>query len=259
MQTLKIIKIGGNIIDDEKALTAFLKSFATIESPKILVHGGGKLATQLATKMNVEVKMVDGRRITDRPTLDIITMVYAGKINKDIVVKLQANKCNAIGFSGADGNTIVSEKRPINTIDYGFVGDVKKVNTKALELILNNDITPVFCAITHDQNGQLLNTNADTIASELAIAFAQVFKTELYYCFDKNGVLQNVNDENSVIMNINKRTYSKLIDEGIISDGMLPKLNNCFHAIENKVEKVCIGKPEMLFDINSKFTTITAN
>ena len=259
MKILKVIKIGGNIIDDNLALHSFLKIFATIQSPKILVHGGGKLATQLATKMDIEVKMIEGRRITDQATLDIITMVYAGKINKDIVVKLQANKCNAIGFSGADGNTIVSEKRPVNTIDYGFVGDVKKVNTKALELLLNNDITPVFCAITHDQNGQLLNTNADTIASELAIGFAQLFKTELYYCFEKNGVLQNVNDDTSVIENINKITYSRLIHEGVISDGMLPKLNNCFHAIEHKVEKVCIGKPEMLFDANSTFTTITAN
>jgi acetylglutamate kinase len=259
MQTLKIIKIGGNIIDNDEALSSFLKSFATIETPKILVHGGGKLATQLATKMNVEVKMVDGRRITDQATLDIITMVYAGKINKDIVAKLQANQCNAIGFSGADGNTIISKKRPIKTIDFGLVGDVKKVNTKALELLLTNNITSVFCAITHDQNGQLLNTNADTIASELAIGFAQLYKTELYYCFEKNGVLQNVNDDNSVIENINTKTYQKLIVEGVISDGMLPKLNNCFYAIAHKVEKVCIGKPEMLFDINSKFTTITAN
>jgi acetylglutamate kinase len=209
--------------------------------------------------MNVEVKMVDGRRITDQETLDIITMVYAGKINKDIVAKLQANQCNSIGFSGADGNTIVSEKRPVKTIDFGFVGDVKKVNTKVLELLLTNNITPLFCAITHDENGQLLNTNADTIASELAIGFAQLYKTELYYCFEKNGVLQNVNDANSVIETINTRTYQKLIDEGVISDGMLPKLNNCFYALAHKVEKVCIGKPEMLFDINSKFTTIKAN
>ncbi|MGJ8591960.1 MAG: acetylglutamate kinase [Aquaticitalea sp.] len=259
MDSLKVIKIGGSVIDDETSLNAFLKDFATIQTPKILVHGGGKLATQLSKQMNVEVKMVEGRRITDQATLDIITMVYAGKINKSIVAKLQANQCNAIGFSGADGNTIVSEKRPIKTIDYGFVGDVKKVNTETLELLLNNNITPVFCAITHDQNGQLLNTNADTIASELAIGLSNKFKTELYYCFEKNGVLQDVNDDVSVIEHINTNTYQTLIAEGIISDGMLPKLNNCFHAISHKVEKVCIGKPEMLFDANSKFTTITAN
>ena len=257
MQTLKIIKIGGNIIDNDDALQDFLKDFGAIDSPKILVHGGGKLATKLARQMQLEVKMVDGRRITDQDTLDMITMVYAGKINKNIVAQLQANQCNAIGFSGADGNTIVSNKRPIKTIDYGFVGDVKKVNTKTLELLLNNNITPVFCAITHDENGQLLNTNADTIASELAKSFATSYNTELYYCFEKKGVLEDVNNDDSVIENINTKTYQKLIENKIISEGMLPKLNNCFHAINNQVQKVCIGKSEMLFNTNSKHTTIT--
>ncbi|MFD1162614.1 MULTISPECIES: acetylglutamate kinase [Hwangdonia] len=258
MQTLKVIKIGGNIIDDEQALHHFLEGFSKIKGPKILVHGGGKLATKLANQMGVEVKMTNGRRITDADTLDIITMVYAGKINKNIVAKLQANQCNAIGFSGADGNAIVSEKRPVKDIDYGFVGDVLKVNTNTLEVLLNNQVTPVFCAITHDENGQLFNTNADTIASELAIGFAKIFKTELYYCFEKNGVLQNVNDDDSVIENINSENYKTLINEGIIADGMLPKLNNCFHAIKHNVHKVCIGKPEMLFSLNTKHTTIQA-
>jgi acetylglutamate kinase len=201
--------------------------------------------------------MTNGRRITDQATLDIITMVYAGKINKDIIAKLQANHCNAIGFSGADGNAIVSVKRPVKTIDYGFVGDVVKVNTKTLEVLLKNNVTPVFCAITHDENGQLLNTNADTIASELAIGFANLYKTELYYCFEKNGVLKNVNDDNSVIQHIDSKNYQDLIDQNIIADGMLPKLNNCFHAIHKNVQKVCIGKPEMLFNKNTNFTTIT--
>ena len=257
MKTLKVIKIGGNIIDNEGALNAFLKDFATIESPKILVHGGGKLATKLANQMGVEVKMTEGRRITDQDTLDIITMVYAGKINKDIIAKLQANKCNAIGFSGADGNAIVSIKRPVKTIDYGFVGDVIKVNTETLEPLLNNNVTPVFCAITHDENGQLLNTNADTIASELAVGFANLFITELYYCFEKNGVLQDINNDNSVIQHIDTNNYQDLINNNIIADGMLPKLTNCFNAIERHVKKVCIGKPEMLFKENVKFTTIT--
>ena len=257
MQTLKIIKIGGNIIDNEATLTAFLKDFAKIQTPKILVHGGGKLATKLANQMQVEVKMFDGRRITDQATLDIITMVYAGKINKDIVAKLQANHCNAIGFSGADGNAVVSIKRPVKTIDYGFVGDVVKVNTETLDVLLKSKVTPVFCAITHDENGQLLNTNADTIASELAIGFANLYETELYYCFEKNGVLKNVNDDNSVIQHIDSKNYQDLIDHNIISEGMLPKLNNCFHAIHKNVQKVCIGKPEMLFDTNTNFTTIT--
>ncbi len=256
MKVLKIIKIGGNIIDNDIVLHEFLEGFAKLKGPKLLVHGGGKLATKLADKMGIEVKITNGRRITDADTLDIITMVYAGKINKKIVAKLQALGCNSVGFSGADGNSIVSVKRPIKDVDFGFVGDVKKVNTKTLNVLLKNEVTPVFCAITHDEKGQLLNTNADTIASELAIGFADQFKTELYYCFEKKGVLQDINDDNSVIENINTKNYQELIDKGIIADGMLPKLNNCFHAIENKVSKVCIGKPEMLFQKNSKFTTI---
>ena len=257
METLKIIKIGGNIIDNEVALNAFLKDFSKIESPKILIHGGGKLATKLSNQMGVEVKMVEGRRITDQDTLDIITMVYAGKINKDIIAKLQANQCNAIGFSGADGNAIVSIIRPVKTIDYGFVGDVVKVHTEILEVLLKNNLTPVFCAITHDEKGQLLNTNADTIASELAIGFANLYQTELYYCFEKNGVLKDVNDDHSVIKHIDSSNYQGLIDDHIIADGMLPKLNNCFHAINKNVQKVCIGKPEMLFNKNTIYTTIT--
>lgn len=256
MQTLKIVKIGGNIIDNEQVLNLFLDGFSKIKGPKILVHGGGKLATKLANQMGVEVKMTQGRRITDTDTLDIITMVYAGKINKNIVAKLQANQCNTIGFSGADGNAIVSVKRPVKDIDYGFVGDVVKVNINTLVVLLNNQVTPVFCAITHDENGQLFNTNADTIASELAIGFAKTFQTELYYCFEKNGVLQDVNDDDSVIEHINSDNYKALINNGIIADGMLPKLNNCFHAIGHHVKKVCIGKPEMLFNSNVKHTTI---
>ncbi len=257
MKTIKVIKIGGNIIDNEEALAAFLKDFATIVGPKVLVHGGGKLATKLAEQMNIPVKMTDGRRITDPETLDIITMVYAGKINKNIVAQLQANNCNAIGFSGADGNTIVSEKRPIKTMDYGFVGDVKKVNTNVLEILLNNNITPVFCAISHDENGQLLNTNADTIASELAIGLSSIFNTELYYCFEKNGVLEDVENDDSVIENINTENYKTLKENNIIFEGMLPKLDNCFHAIHKNVQKVCIGKSDMLFNTNNKHTTIT--
>ena len=256
MEVLKIIKIGGNIIDDDEALNTFLVEFAKLKGPKLLVHGGGKLATKLANQMGVEVKMTNGRRITDKETLDIATMVYAGKINKNIVAKLQSFNCNSIGFSGADGNTIVSVKRPVKDVDFGYVGDVETVNTNTLNVLLNNDITPIFCALTHDKKGQLFNTNADTIASELAIGFANQFKTDLYYCFEKNGVLQDINDDNSVIKNINTKTYQSLIDNGIIADGMLPKLNNCFHAIKNQVNKVCIGKPEMLFNQNSIFTTI---
>ena len=258
MKTLKVIKIGGNIIDDHEALHQFLIDFSSIEDPKILVHGGGKLATKLAEQLHVEVKMVDGRRITDHATLDIITMVYAGKINKNLVTKLQANHCNAVGFTGADGNTIVSKKRPVTPIDYGYAGDVIKVNREVLELLLDNGITPVFSAITHDQKGQLLNTNADTIASELAIAFASTYNVELYYCFEKNGVLRDVDDESSVIAHIDSKSYPQLVSEGVIFEGMLPKLNNCFYAIERHVKKVCIGKSQMLFNANAKHTTITS-
>lgn len=258
MKTLKIIKIGGNIIDDAIALENFLIEFSKIEGPKILVHGGGKLATKLAKKMDIKVEMVDGRRKTNAETLDVITMVYAGKINKNIVAELQKHACNSIGFTGADGNTIVSVKRPVKVIDYGFSGDVVCVNTLVLETLLNAEITPVFCAITHDKNGQLLNTNADTIASELAIGFATKYKTELYYCFEKNGVLLDVDNDDSVLENINHEKYRELLKDGVIANGMLPKLNNCFHAINQKVHKVCIGKSEMIYNQNSKFTTIQA-
>ena len=258
MKTLKIIKIGGNIIDDAIVLENFLIQFSKIEGPKILVHGGGKLATKLAQKMDIKVEMVDGRRKTNAETLDVITMVYAGKINKNIVASLQSKSSNAIGFTGADGNTIVSVKRPVKEIDYGFVGDVIKVDTSVLKTLLNANITPVFCAITHDEKGQLLNTNADTIASELAIGFATKYKTELYYCFEKNGVLLDVDNDDSVLENIDHEKYRELLKDGVIANGMLPKLNNCFHAINKKVYKVCIGKSEMIYNQNSKFTTIQA-
>ncbi|CAM1353514.1 acetylglutamate kinase [Tenacibaculum insulae] len=258
METLKIIKIGGNIIDNPAVLDNFLMEFSKIEAPKILVHGGGKLATKLAQQMNVKVEMVNGRRKTNAETLDIITMVYAGKINKNIVASLQQKSNNSIGFTGADGNTILSVKRPIKEIDYGFAGDIVNVNTTVLESLLSANITPVFCAITHDNNGQLLNTNADTIASELAIGFAKKHQTELYYCFEKNGVLLDINNEDSVIENITTKKYEELLAKNIIADGMLPKMNNCFHAINQQVHKVCIGKSEMLYNQNSKFTTIQA-
>jgi acetylglutamate kinase len=258
MEILKIIKIGGNIIDDDTALDNFLLDFSKLSCHKILVHGGGKIATKIACKMGVDVKMIEGRRITDQANLDIITMVYAGKINKTIVAKLQAYACNAIGFTGVDGNSIVSEKRKVTVIDYGFVGDILEVNTEILQLLLKSNITPVFSALTHDGQGQLLNTNADTIASELAIGFASHFETELYYCFEKKGVLKNINNDASVIEVINPKSYISLLADNVISDGMLPKLNNCLHAISHKVHKVCIGKPEMVFNSEEIYTTIQA-
>ena len=257
MKTLKVIKIGGNIIDDKVALNEFLKNFAQLNDPKILVHGGGKLATKMAEQLDIPVKMKDGRRITDTQTLGIITMVYAGKINKAIVAQLQANQCNSIGFTGADGNTILSTKRSVKPIDFGYVGDVQQVNTMILDILLQQEITPVFCAITHNGKGQLLNTNADTIASQLSVAFSKLFNVELYYCFEKNGVLQNVDDDDSVITHITSKSYKQLIDQGIIADGMLPKITNCIEAVKQNVSKVYIGKAEHLFSENQNYTTIT--
>lgn len=255
MKTLKVVKIGGNIIDDAKERSLFLKEFAKITSPKILIHGGGKLASRLAEQMQVEVKMVDGRRITDTKTLDIVTMVYAGKINKSIVAELQSYQCNSVGFSGADGNSIVAKKRPVKEVDYGFVGDVCKVNIKVANLLIDNKVTPVFCAISHNKKGNLLNTNADTIASEIAIAFAKIMPVELYYCFEKKGVLKNILEEESVIKTIDKEGFQQLLSQGIIADGMLPKLKNCLYSVENGVKKVCVGQPNMLFK-NEVCTTV---
>ncbi|MFD2567397.1 acetylglutamate kinase [Pseudotenacibaculum haliotis] len=255
-QQLKIVKIGGNIIDDEVVLKEFLSSFAQLKGPKILVHGGGKLATRLAEKMNIPVKMIDGRRITDAETLELITMVYAGKINKNIVAQLQANQCNTIGFSGADGNTIIAKKRPVKQIDYGFVGDIVKVEVNVINVLLINNLTISFCAISHDAKGQLLNTNADTIASELSIALSKDYEVALYYCFEKNGVLKNVEDSDSVIEEINTKQYQQLKKDGIIYEGMIPKLDNCFYALSKGVQHIKIGKAEMLFNTNTKHTTV---
>ncbi|MFD0798854.1 acetylglutamate kinase [Maribacter chungangensis] len=257
MKKLSIIKIGGNVIENKQELSTFLKLFAKLDGLKILVHGGGKLATQLATKLGIQSKMVAGRRITDAETLEVITMVYAGLANKNIVAQLQAHKCNAIGLSGADGNMIQAHKRPVTEIDYGFAGDVDDVNKNIISKLLKADLTPVFCAMTHDGEGQLLNTNADTIASEIAIAMSAFYETTLYYCFEKKGVLQNIKDEDSVISQINNRSYTKLLNEGIIVDGMIPKIDNCFYAVERGVEKVCIGHHSMLATKDGLFTTIT--
>ncbi len=255
MQELKIIKIGGNVINNKKLLSDFLDDFAKLESPKILVHGGGRAASELSVKMGIRPNMINGRRITDADTLEIITMVYGGKINKNIVAQLQARKCNSIGFSGADGNTIVSVKRPVTTIDYGFVGDVVEINTETLRILLDHKISPIFCAITHDENGQLLNTNADTIAAELAIALSKSYKVALYYCFEKNGVLTDITDDDSVVERIDEKIFEDLKRKEIINEGMLPKIHNCLQAIHKGVSSVHIGNNVMPFNTNVKCTT----
>jgi acetylglutamate kinase len=255
-QQLTVIKIGGNIIDNPTELTQFLSDFSKIEGAKVLIHGGGKSATKMAQSVGLTPKMVDGRRITDAPMLDIAVMIYAGQINKNVVAELQANNTNAMGFSGADGNLILSEKRNHPTIDYGFVGDVKKVNTPLLQKLIGLEITPVFCAITHDKNGQLLNTNADTIASELAIALSEVFEVTLNYCFEKAGVLTDVEDESSVISKMNSELYAKLKEEGAIHSGMIPKLDNCFNSLAKGVQKIKIGHHKMLKNADAICTAI---
>lgn len=256
-QKLSIVKIGGTVIENREDLAKFLELFTLLDGFKMLVHGGGKLATQLATKLGIASKMIGGRRITDAATLEVITMVYAGLTNKNIVAQLQSNNCNAIGLSGADGDAIQAHKRPIKEIDYGFAGDIDGVNSEMISKLLNADLIPVFCAMTHDGNGQLLNTNADTIASELAIGLSEIYDTTLYYCFEKKGVLLDVEDDNSVVEHIDTEKYEALLNDGIISDGMLPKLENCFHALNKKVSKVCIGHPSMLNSKDELFTTIT--
>lgn len=254
---LSIIKIGGNVIENERDLYPFLDAFSALEGLKILVHGGGKLASQIAIKLGVESKMVGGRRITDAEGLKIITMVYGGLANKNIVAQLQARGTNAIGLSGADANTIRAVKRPVKEIDYGFAGDVKEVNTRAIYQLLQAEFIPVFCAITHNREGQLLNTNADTIASEVAIGMSDAFDTTLYYCFEKKGLLLNIADEDSVIEHLDPGNYQELLKKKIIADGMLPKLENCFHALHKNVGKVCIGDIGMLSPNATLYTTIT--
>ncbi|WFO15449.1 acetylglutamate kinase [Cellulophaga baltica 4] len=256
-RSLSVVKIGGNVIENTSELDKFLVHFSKIEGPKILVHGGGKLATQLASKLGVESQLVNGRRITDGKSIDIITMVYGGLTNKTIVAKLQAKNCNAIGLSGADGNAIQAHKRPVKEIDYGFVGDINGVNTAFVASLLQIGLTPVFCALSHDGQGQILNTNADTIASEIAIGMGDTFETTLYYCFEKKGVLLDIKDENSVVTHINSEKYKELLAQEIIADGMLPKLENCYHALHHNVHKVCLGDIEMIQEDAQLFTTIT--
>jgi acetylglutamate kinase len=257
-ESLLIIKIGGNIIDDETKLLSFLADFAAIEGNKILVHGGGKLATQLAGKLGIEQTMIDGRRITDAETLKIVTMVYAGYINKSIVAVLQANNCNAMGLTGADGNSMLAHKRNHPSIDYGFAGDVDQVNSDFLMELLNKNITIVFAPITHDRKGQLLNTNADTIAQELAKGLSADYTVTLIYSFEKSGVLLDANDDDTVIKKINTASYTQLKAEQKIFAGMIPKLDNAFTALNSGVSKVIIGKAENLKQLvaGSSGTTI---
>ncbi len=245
-ENLFIVKVGGNIIDDVTRLQNFLSSFAAVAGKKILVHGGGKLATQLALQLGIEQKLVDGRRITDAETLRIVTMVYAGYINKNIVAQLQSYGSQAIGLSGADGNLIQSHKRKHKATDYGFVGDVDAVNTSLLKTLLDQDMAIVIAPLTHDMKGQLLNTNADTIAQEIAQAMSALYKVHLIYSFEKAGVLMNADDDDTVIPFITPSGYKELKQQQVIFSGMIPKLDNAFAALNKGVHRVVIGKAEQL-------------
>ena len=236
---IQVIKIGGGVLENEAQRNAFLRQFAAIEGPKVLVHGGGRLATTMAERLGVETQMIDGRRVTDKETLDIVTMVYGGLVNKQVVAQLQTMGVNAIGLTGVDGGWMKSVKRPIkNGIDYGYVGDVIEVNGAHLRALLDNGLTPVIAPITYSAEGLLLNTNADTVASQTAISLAP--DVQLTFCFEKAGVLSNPDDESSLIPRITRESYTQLKADGIISGGMIPKIDNAFAAIEHGVQSVRI-------------------
>ena len=256
MKKLHVIKIGGNIIDDPQLLDDFLNKFNSIKDLKILVHGGGKLATNLADLMGVKQTMIEGRRITDLETLNITVMVYAGLINKTIVAKLQAKNCNAIGYSGADGNLIRSEKRVHTQIDYGYVGDIIDggVDVQQFRGILSSGLIPIICPITHDGSGNLLNTNADTMASKIASELATLFEVTLTFCFEKNGVLMDVENDSSFLQSLNKEQYLKLKSQQIISKGMIPKLDNAFEALNKNVKSVTICNGQHISDSENQIT-----
>lgn len=246
MEDLKIIKIGGNVIDDHRQLDSFLEKFYLLQGPKLLVHGGGKKASEVSNQLGVIPKKIEGRRITDHQTLDIVTMVYAGLINKTIVAKLQQIGCNALGLSGADGNVIQGSKRPVKSIDYGFAGDIESngVNRELLKVLLDEDVCPVLCAITHDKKGQLLNTNADTIATTVAMAMAQDYNSQLIYCFEKQGVLTDPKDDDSWLEELNYENFQTFLKQNVITEGMIPKLTNAFEALKAGVDNVQIKSAE---------------
>ena len=257
MTLLTVIKIGGNVIDNPAALKRFLTASSTLPGDKILVHGGGKIATQVAEKLGIETNMVEGRRITDQPMLDVVTMVYGGLVNKQIVAQLQALDVNAIGLTGADGGTVLARKRPVNDIDYGMVGDIEAVSSGQIQFFLRQSLTPVFAPITYNTAGELLNTNADTMASAIAVDMVKYNDVTLIYCFEKKGVLENPNDENSVIGEITPNLYASYKQAGTINKGMIPKLDNAFLALENGVQRVIIcHADELAAAVNGEAGTV---
>ena len=246
MEKLTIVKVGGKICENPTSLNALLSDFASIEGNKLLVHGGGRLATAMAERLGIETKMVDGRRITDDQMLEVVTMVYGGLVNKRIVAGLQARGVNALGMTGADMNILLSDKRPVKTVDYGWVGDVDRADGVALKSLISQGVVPVIAPLTHDGKGNILNTNADTMAGETAKALASLFDVTLAFCFEKEGVLRDENDDHSVIPVINRALYAELKEQGIVSGGMLPKLDNAFATLDAGVKEVIITKADNL-------------
>ncbi len=255
-QQLTVVKIGGDIVDNDELLKQFYANFGTISGPKILIHGGGNRASALQQQLGITPQKIDGRRITDAATLEIVTMVYAGLLNKKLVAGLQALGKNAIGLSGADGDAVRAHKREVKTVNYGFAGDIDRVNFSFIDELISGGHTPVFSAITHDGKGQLLNTNADTLAAKIATTMSTKYNAQLYYCFTKTGVLENVDDENSVLERIDQSTYQSLKNEGKIVDGMLPKLDTAFEALSQGVLRVHLGTVEILRNQTQKHTTL---
>lgn len=253
MEKLTVIKVGGKIVEEEDSLKKLLADFSAIEGKKVLVHGGGRSATAIAAQLGIESKMVNGRRITDAETLKVVTMVYAGLVNKTIVARLQALGVNALGLTGADLNYMRSDKRPVKEVDYGFVGDVKEVNSELLADLISKGVVPVLAPLTHDKQGNVLNTNADTIAGEAAKALSKHFDVTLMYCFEKKGVLMDENDDDSVIPEITRPLFDQYVENGVIQGGMIPKLENSFEAISAGVTKVVITKAS---EINGNCGTV---
>ena len=247
MKILNIIKVGGAVVEDEAQLSQLLRDFSAIEGNKVLVHGGGRRATKVAASLGIETKMVNGRRITDADMLEVVTMVYGGLVNKNVVARLQATGVNALGLTGADMNVLHAHKRPLKDgIDYGFVGDVDKADGKMLATLIDAGITPVMAPLTHDGQGNILNTNADTIAGETAKALAPYYDVTLTFCFEKKGVLSNPDDDDSVIPTITREDFKRYVADGTIAGGMIPKIENSLAAVEAGVKKVVITKADAL-------------
>lgn len=247
---LTIIKVGGKIVEEKESLDSLLRDFAAIDGFKLLVHGGGRSATKVAAQLGIETLMIDGRRVTDDAMLDVVTMVYGGLVNKKVVARLQSLGIDALGMTGADMDIIHSHRRPVKSVDYGWVGDVDRVNGEALSALLRSGVVPVIAPLTHDGKGHLLNTNADTMAGETAKGLAPFFDVSLVYCFEKPGVLRDENDDESVIAEIDPALFASLKEEGIVTGGMLPKLENAFNALDAGVSEVVITRASALDDLS---------